>query len=159
MMLTLIALFALCAVIAVRDVRYRLVYGADVILLIALRVLASIFSLYPEASGLQPGRWGFGALATSALAALAVTVLFWALGRLVSHVSGNKALGGGDVLLLAACCSFISIADLDFYFGLTALFGIALALFWLLGKKSKTFPFAPALVWPCWLVVLLAEFV
>ncbi len=159
MTLLLIVLFALSVAVTVRDVRYRLVYGEDVILLVALRVLAAVFALYPEVSGLQPGRWGFGALATSALAALAAAVLFWALGWLVSHVLGNKALGGGDVLLLAACCLFVSIADLDLYFGLIALFGSAFALFWLLKKKSKTFPFAPALVWPCWLVVLLAEFI
>lgn len=99
MMLTLIALFALCAVITVRDVRYRLVYGADVILLIALRVLASIFSLYPEASGLQPGRWGFGALATSALAALAVTVL--------GHWGGWFRMFRATRLLVGEMCFFL----------------------------------------------------
>ena len=82
MTLLLIVLFALSVAVTVRDVRYRLVYGEDVILLVALRVLAAVFALYPEVSGLQPGRWGFGALATSALAALAAAVLFWALGWL-----------------------------------------------------------------------------
>ena len=59
------------------------------------------------------------------------------------------------MLLLAACCLFVDLGNLDSYVLLVALMGIALALIWLIAKKSKTFPFAPALVWPCWLLLVL----
>ena len=64
-------------------------------------------------------------------------------------------LGWGDVLLLAACCLFVGAGNLDCYVLFVALMGIVLALVWLFAKKSKTFPFAPALVWPCWLLIVL----
>lgn len=77
------------------------------------------------------------------------------VGATVSKVSSSAALGGGDVLLLAACCLFVGAGNLDCYVLFVALMGIALALVWLFAKKSKTFPFAPALVWPCWLLLVL----
>lgn len=94
-------------------------------------------------------------MGVSALVACFVAALFWALGQLVSKVSSSAALGGGDVLLLAACCLFVGAGNLDCYVLFVALMGIVLALVWLFAKKSKTFPFAPALVWPCWLLLVL----
>ena len=137
MIVLLIALFCLFFLITIRDVRYRLVYGEDLLMLVSLRILAAALSLYPDESGLQAHQWGFASLGVSALVTCFVTALFWALGQLVSKVSSSAALGGGDVLLFVA------------------LMGIALALVWLFAKKSKTFPFAPALVWPCWLLLVL----
>lgn len=62
---------------------------------------------------------------------------------------------GEDLLMLAACCLFVGAGNLDCYVLFVALMGIVLALVWLFAKKSKTFPFAPALVWPCWLLLVL----
>ena len=142
MIVLLIALFCLFFLITIRDVRYRLVYGEDLLMLVSLRILAAVFSLYPDESGLQAYQWGFASLGVSALVACFVAALFW-------------ALGGGDVLLLAACCLFVGAGNLDCYVLFVALMGIVLALVWLFAKKSKTFPFAPALVWPCWLLIVL----
>ena len=113
-------------------------------MLVSLRILAAALSLYPNESSLLVHQWGFGSLGVSVLVAGFAAVSFWMLGQLVSKLSHSAALGGGDVLLLAACCLFLLIA----------LFGIVLALAWLFIKKSKTFPLAPALVWPCWLLLV-----
>ena len=154
MIVLLIALFCLFFLITIRDVRYRLVYGEDLLMLVSLRILTAALSLYPDESGLQAYQWGFASLGVSALVACFVAALFWALGQLVSKVSSSAALGGGDVLLLAACCLFVGAGNLG-YVLFVALMGIVLALVWLFAKKSKTFPFAPALVWPCWLLLVL----
>ena len=155
MIVLLIALFCLFFLITIRDVRYRLVYGEDLLMLVSLRILAAVLSLYPDESGLQAYQWGFASLGVSALVACFVAALFWALGQLVSKVSSSAALGWGDVLLLAACWLFVGAGNLDCYVLFVALMGIVLALVWLFAKKSKTFPFAPALVWPCWLLIVL----
>ena len=149
MIVLLIALFCLFFLITIRDVRYRLVYGEDLLMLVSLRILAAALS------GWQAYQWGFASLGVSALVACFVAALFWALGQLVSKVSSSAALGWGDVLLLAACCLFVGAGNLDCYVLFVALMGIVLALVWLFAKKSKTFPFAPALVWPCWLLLVL----
>lgn len=155
MIVLLVALFCLFALITIRDVRYRLVYGEDLLMLVSLRILAAALSLYPSESSLPVHQWGFGSLGVSALVAGFAAVSFWMLGQLVSKLSHSAALGGGDVLLLAACCLFLGARCLSTYVLLIALFGIVLALAWLFIKKSKTFPFAPALVWPCWLLLVL----
>lgn len=130
-------------------------------MLVSLRILAAALSLYPSESmypsesSLSVHQWGFGSLGVSALVAGFAVVSFWMLGQLVSKLSHSAALGGGDVLLLAACCLFLEARCLSTYVLLIALFGIVLALAWLFIKKSKTFPFAPALVWPCWLLLVL----
>ncbi len=54
MVALLVALLCVFAVITVRDVRYRLVYGEDLLFLVALRLLAAAGSLFPDASGLAP---------------------------------------------------------------------------------------------------------
>lgn len=155
MIVLLVALFCLFVLITIRDVRYRLVFGEDLLLLVSLRILAAALSLYPDESGLQAHQWGFASLGVSALVACFTAVSFWVLGWLVSKLSHSAALGRGDVLLLAACCLFVEVERLSTYVLLIALFGIVLALAWLLIKKSKTFPFVPALVWPCWLLLVL----
>ena len=79
-------------------------------------------------------QWGFGSLGVSALVAGFAAVSFWMLGQLVSKLSHSAALGGGDVLLLAACCLFLEARCLSTYVLLIALFGIVLALAWLFIK-------------------------
>lgn len=59
MIVLLIALFCLFFLITIRDVRYRLVYGEDLLMLVSLRMLAAVLSLYPDESGLQAYQWGF----------------------------------------------------------------------------------------------------
>lgn len=148
-------LFVLFCLVTVRDVRFRLVYGEDLALLASVRILVAACSLFPDATALDPARWGFPALGESVFAGLVASFLLLALGWLVSKFSGKSALGMGDVMLLGVCCLFVGLQNLEAYLLMVALAGIALSLFWLFARKSKTFPFAPALVWPCWLLLFL----
>lgn len=148
-----VVLFGLFCLVTVRDIRFRLVYGEDLALLASVRVLAAACSLFPDVTALEPVRWGFPTLGESVVAGLVASFLLWALGWLASKLSGKSALGVGDVLLLGVCCLFVGLRNLEAYLLMVALTGIALSLFWLLARKSKTFPFAPAIVWPCWLLL------
>ena len=65
-------------------------------------------------------------------------------------------IGLGDVKLYAACCLFVTDDGFLSFLLLSALFGVLLALVYKFGKKQATFPFAPAIVLACF-VVLLAE--
>ncbi len=177
MAVVLVLLFALfCAITAV-DVRERAIYVRHLLLLAALRIAAALCSVAlslsaagedaPWAisgSGLQAAfslalpleRWGFLPLAQSLLMGVAVALLIALMGCVVSKLSGGNAVGRGDVLLIAVCCLFLRLNELEAYLLLVALAGVAMALFWRFAKGSRTFPFAPALVWPCWAVLLLA---
>ena len=84
MIALLIAIFCLFVLITIRDVRYRLVYGEDLLLLVSLRIFAAALSLYPDEFGLQAHQWGFAPLGVSVLVSCIAAALFWALGQLVS---------------------------------------------------------------------------
>lgn len=177
MAVVLVLLFALFCTITVVDVRERAIYVRHLLLLAALRIAAALcsvaLSLNPTGEGapwaapdhgfqaafslaLPLERWGFLPLAQSLLTGVAVALLIALMGCVVSKLSGSNAVGGGDVLLIAACCLFLRPNELEAYLLLVALAGVAMALFWRFARRSRTFPFAPALVWPCWAVLLLA---
>ncbi len=176
MAVVLVLLFALLCAITAIDVRERAIYVRHLLLLACLRVAVALcsvgMSLGPAGegvpwavagSGLQAAftlalpleRWGIFPLAQSLLMGVAVALLIVLLGCAVSRLSGSNAVGRGDVLLIAACCLFLRLNELEAYLLLVALVGVAMALFWRFAKGSRTFPFAPALVWPCWLLLLL----
>ena len=163
MAVVLVLLAALFTAITVADVRERAVYVAHLALLVLLRVLAALGAL--AASVWQVGgsvpwlalpldTWGFAPLAWQALAGVGVALLLWLMGAAVSEATAAPSIGRGDVLLIAACCTFLRFDLLQPYLLLVALAGVAMALFWRFARKSSTFPFAPALVWPCWAVLL-----
>ena len=154
MVLFIAMMFAVFAVITMRDVRTRLIHVGDLLSLCAIRVALLAMSSI-SALAIDAARWGIGALLDSLALALVLAGAFYLLGRLVSKAAGGPALGKGDTYLLAVCCLFLNLESVEVYFFLVAIFGIALSLIWLIAKKDKTFPFAPALVWPCWLVTLM----
>ena len=147
-----IALLAVFVAITVRDVRTRLIHISDLLLLCVIRIalLAASSIQTFNVDGLQ---WGASALLGSLFLAFALAGSFYLLGRLISKITNSSALGKGDILLLAACCLFLNLRSVSAYLIFVAGFGIALSLIWLTAKKDKTFPFAPALVWPCWLTM------
>ena len=59
MIVLLIALFCQFFLITIRDVRYRLVYGEDLLMLVSLRMLAAVLSMYPDETGYQAYQGGF----------------------------------------------------------------------------------------------------
>ncbi len=163
MAVVLVLLAALFTAITVADVRERAVYVAHLALLVLLRVLAALGALAAsvwQVGGSVPwlalplSTWGFAPLAWQALAGVGVALLLWLMGAAVSKATAAPSVGRGDVLLIAACCMFLRFDLLEPYLLLVALAGVAMALFWRFARKSSTFPFAPALVWPCWAVLL-----
>ena len=149
-----ILLFAVFASITVRDVRTRLIHIGDLLLPCAIRIALLVASL-TLALDIDAAQWGANALLGSLLLAVALAGTFYLLSKLVFKITNSPALGKGDILLLATCCLFINPQSIGAYLFLVAIFGIALSLVWLITKKDKTFPFAPALVWPCWLVMFI----
>ncbi len=147
-------LFAVFASVTVRDMRTRLIHIGDLLLLCAIRIALFAVSLTPLL-GINTEQWGANALFESLLLAVALAGAFYLLSALISKITKSPALGKGDILLLATCCLFLSPQSIDAYLFLVSIFGIVLSLIWLIAKKDKTFPFAPALVWPCWLVMLM----
>ncbi len=166
MAVLLVLMAALFAAITVADVRERAVYIFHVALLVLLRVLAALGAL--AASVLPMGEsaswltlsldtWGFASLVWQALVGIGIASLLWLMGAAVSKATATDSVGRGDVLLIAACCLFLRLDLLEPYLLLVALAGVAMALFWRFARKSSTFPFAPALVWPCWAVLLACQ--
>ena len=149
-----ILVFVVLASITVRDVRTRLIHIGDLLLICAIRIALFVASLTP-ALGIDAARWGTNALLESLLMAVVLAGAFYLLSELVSRITNSPELGKGDILLLVTCCLFLSPQSIGMYLFLVAIFGIALSLIWLIAKKDKTFPFAPVLVWPCWLMVLM----
>ncbi len=165
MAVLLTALFAVFAAVTVADVRERAVYILHLLVLALLRVAAALYALAASAFSAGFGApwlelpldsWGFAALAQQALVGLGVALLLWLLGLAVSKAAGHESVGRGDILLIATCCLFLRWGQLETYLLLVALAGAAMALFWRFARGSETFPFAPALVWPCWAVLLMA---
>ena len=155
MIVLLALLFFIFCVITVRDIRTRLIHVSDLLALCMFRMAVLVVSLL-SFPGVDAARWGVGSLLESFLLAAVLAGAFCLLGKGVSKITNGPALGRGDVLLLAACCLFLNLQCIDAYLVAMAAFGIVLSLVWLIAKKDKTFPFAPALVWPCWLLILMA---
>lgn len=149
-----ILLFAVFASITMRDVRTRLIHVGDLLLLCTIRIALLVTASIP-AFGINAAQWGADALFESLFLAVVLAGAFCLLSALISKITKSPALGKGDIFLLATCCLFLNIWSIDSYLFLVAILGITLSLIWLTAKKDKTFPFAPALVWPCWLVMFM----
>ncbi len=165
MAVMLALLFVVFVAVTVADVRERAVYILHLLVLALLRVAVALYALAASAFSagfgapwleLSLSAWGFAALAQQALVGLGVALLLWLLGLAVSKAVGHESVGRGDILLIATCCLFLRLGQLETYLLLVALAGAAMALFWRFARGSETFPFAPALVWPCWAVLLMA---
>lgn len=163
MAVVLVLLAALFVVVTVADIRERAVYIVHLALLALLRVLVALSALAasvwqvsegPPCLALPLDMWGFASLAWQTLVGVGVAFLLWLMGAAVSRATATHSVGRGDVLLIAACCLFLRLDLLEPYLLLVALTGATMALFWRFARKSNTFPFAPALVWPCWAVLL-----
>ncbi len=166
MAVVLVLSAALFVVITVADVRERAVYILHVALLVLLRALTALGAL--AASALPLGEcapwlvlpldvWGFASLVWQVLMGTGVALLLWLMGLAVTKVRAADSVGRGDVMLIAVCCLFLRTDLLEPYLLLVALAGVAMALFWRFARESDTFPFAPALVWPCWALLLTCQ--
>lgn len=159
-----IAVALLCVRIHCRDMKERLVYGVDVLLLIALRlvamgavVLAQVLGGADTVFGLTYEQWGARALLESFVWAAAISMLLWLIGWLVTRVRSlsTSAIGAGDVQLYFACGLFLNALECIALVYASALVGVVLAIIAKVRNRGSTFAFAPAIVWPFLLLVLL----
>lgn len=159
-----IAVALLCVRIHCRDMKERLVYGADVLLLIALRlvvrgavVLAQVLGGADVVFGLTYEQWGAQALFGSLIWATVISVLMWMIGLLVTHLRSlsTSAIGIGDIQLYFACGLFLDAQECIALVYASALVGATLAVIAKARNRGNTFAFAPAIVWPFLLLVLL----
>ena len=165
-MIILLALIALVFVhIAYKDIKHRLVYRYDLLALVALRVIALVVVLVGDycfsvssVLGLTGEQWGIPSLILSVALALIACAFVQGVAYITNRLTNKygakeESIGLGDVKLYAACCLFVTD---DGFLSFLLLFGVLLALVYKFGKKQATFPFAPAIVLACF-VVLLAE--
>lgn len=153
LMALLLGLFALISAV---DIRRRVICVSHLLVLLTLRIACAVAEgLFPGCLGISSLAGGEVALAKSALVALAAACVMWLLGAVASKLAGKNALGFGDVLLFGACCTFVGPTLLEPYVLGVAAFAAVQALVCAAAKR-KTFPFAPALVAPCWLVLLVS---
>lgn len=159
-----IAVTLLCMRIHCRDMKERLVYGADVLLLIALRLvvmgavaLAQVLGGADAVFGLTYEQWGAQALFGSLIRATVISVLMWMIGWLVTRLRSlpTSAIGIGDIQLYFACGLFLDAQECIALVYASALVGVALAVIAKARSRGNTFAFAPAIVWPFLLLVLL----
>lgn len=162
-----IAVALLCMRIHCRDMRERLVYGADVLLLIALRLvvmgavaLAQVLGEADDVFGLTYEQWGARALLESFVWATAISVLMWVIGWLVTRVRSllTSAIGAGDIQLYFACGLFLDALECIALVYASALVGTVLAIITKVRNQGNTFAFAPAIVWSFLALVLLKGF-
>lgn len=152
------ALLAVLAVLFGRihlvDVRTRAVLAADVGLLALVRAAACAACAVPgaEACGIADARWGPSALARALVAAIVVVAALEVLATLMGRAISAEAMGRGDALLYAACCSYLGGEMLLPFLIASACTGVALGAL-ALARGERTFAFAPAIVWPCWVVL------
>lgn len=159
-----IAVALLCVRIHCRDMKERLVYGVDVLLLIGLRfvvmgavVLAQVLGGADVVFGLTYEQWGARALLESFVWAAAISMLLWLIGWLVTCVRSlpTSAIGVGDIQLYFACGLFLDAPECIALVYASALVGVVLAVVVKARNRGNIFAFAPAIVWPFLLLVLL----
>lgn len=104
-------------------------------------------------------QWGVRALVMSVAMALIVTALVQSVAFVANRLTNkygekDESLGLGDVKLYAVCCLFLSPEQAFVMLFLSALVGAVMALYVKVIKKNRTFPFAPAIVWSTFAVLV-----
>lgn len=157
------ALVAVLAVLFVRihvaDVRWRIVRISNLLLLGAVRLAAlAVVTFAPAFSlsvGLVPARWGLVAFGVQVCCAAVIVLVIELLAQAVGKLTRTDTpLGQGDVLLYAACCLLVRPESILAFLLLSSAVGAVFALYQK-ARGQATFPFAPAIVWPCLLFVAL----
>ena len=89
------------------------------------------------------------------LGALIYGWLAWLMGAVMTRILGQSALGFGDVKFFAAAGLWLGVSNLGWYFALSGLLGVALAVIWKIFKGDQVFPFGPALIVALYLLFIL----
>lgn len=105
-------------------------------------------------------QWGIRALVMSIAMALIVTAFVQLVAYITNRLTNkygkkDESLGLGDVKLYAACSLFLSFEQAFTMLFLSAVIGAFMAIYVKAIKKQGTFPFAPAIVWATFIVLVL----
>lgn len=105
-------------------------------------------------------QWGIRALVMSAAMALIVSAFVQLVAYITNRLTNkygkkDESLGLGDVKLYAVCCLFLSLEQAFAMLFLSAVIGVFMAVYVKAIKKQSTFPFAPAIVWATFIVLVL----
>ena len=151
MIIALIVLALIFAHITYRDVKSRLVYRRDLFALIIVRAVLFVVVLVGEevfglssVLGLSNEQWGLAPLIVSVALAVITCVIVQSVALITNRLTNKygekeESLGLGETWFV-------------FVF-LSALIGVVMALYCKVIKKQCTFPFAPAIVWSCFVMV------
>lgn len=105
-------------------------------------------------------QWGIRALVMSVAMALIATAFVQLVAYITNRLTNkygkkDESLGLGDVKLYAVCCLFLSFEQAFAMLFLSAVIGAFMAINVKAIKKQGTFPFAPAIVWATFIVLVL----
>ena len=105
-------------------------------------------------------QWGIRALVMSVAMAFIVTAFVQLVAYIANRLTNkygkkDESLGLGDVKLYAVCCLFLSFEQAFAMLFLSAVIGAFMAIYVKAIKKQGTFPFAPAIVWATFIVLVL----
>lgn len=104
-------------------------------------------------------QWGIRALVMSVAMAFIVSAFVQLVAYITNRLTNkygkkDESLGLGDVKLYAVCCLFLSPEQAFVMLFLSALVGAVMALYVKVIKKNRSFPFAPAIVWSTFAVLV-----
>ncbi len=85
-------------------------------------------------------------LADNILGAAVFAGVIWLMGWFVGKVLKKDALGFGDVKFFGAAGLWLGFYQLPLFCVVSGVLGVALAIIWQVIKKTKVFPFGPALI-------------
>lgn len=105
-------------------------------------------------------QWGIRALVMSVAMAFIVSAFVQLVAYITNRLTNkygkkDESLGLGDVKLYAVCCLFLSPEQAFVMLFLSAVIGVFMAVYVKAIKKQGTFPFAPAIVWATFIVLVL----
>lgn len=105
-------------------------------------------------------QWGIRALVMSVAMAFIVSAFVQLVAYITNRLTNkygkkDESLGLGDVKLYAVCCLFLSLEQAFAMLFLSAVIGAFLAVYVKAIKKQGIFPFAPAIVWATFIVLVL----
>lgn len=162
MSLVLVVLLgALFVHIHYRDIRKREIPFLDLALLCGIRLLLFVITVGEEWSGqniwwgCESIVWDGNMLVQQSARGLFVAVILCGINKILSRKNSDEALGAGDIKLYFVCCLFLDEDATVLFLLLSTCIGVVQGGVYWWYFKERTFPFAPALVWSCYVSFLL----
>lgn len=158
MLVVLITMAAVGLHIHVSDVRERIVPSCDLLFLCVQRLVLCAVAFAMQCcgldvwAGLDANMWNGATLMQQALRGGLLVVLVLAINAVLSRKGSSEAVGAGDVKLYFVYCLYLDEATTVLFLLISTGIGVVQAIGCLISKQ-RTFAFAPALVWGCFLAL------